>query len=187
MSNSTIKPTSIQDSLQRNWGWLIGLGLLFVVLGTIGLGMVVGITLVSVLFLGAMLVVVGVSQLIDSIQSRLWKAVVGHVLIGLLYIVAGGLVIYDPLLASSVITAFIATALILIGVTRLIMAIALRGSSGWGWLFFAGLVAIILGGLILAQWPWSGLWVIGLFISIELIVNGWTYIFLAFAIKNSQD
>jgi uncharacterized membrane protein HdeD (DUF308 family) len=33
--------------------------------------------------------------------------------------------------------------------------------------------------MILARWPVSGLWVIGLFVAIEMIFGGWTYIFIA--------
>ena len=171
--------------LKRNWGWLLGLGILFVILGCIGLGMVVGLTIASVLFLGVLLIVAGVSQIIDVFKSSQWKGVFWHALIAVLYIIGGGIVIYDPILASTFITVLIAWVLIIIGVTRLIMASVLREAAGWGWLVFAGIMAIILGILILMQWPYSGLWVLGLFIAIELIVNGWTYIFIALAIRRT--
>ena len=174
------------NGLRRNWGWLLGLGILFVILGSIGLGMVVGLTLVSILFLGILLVIAGFSQLIDVFTSREWRGILWHTLIALLYLVGGGFVIHDPLLASTFVTALIAWGLIIIGVTRLIMAGALRQAAGWGWLVLAGLSAIVLGVLILAQWPMSGLWVIGLFIAIEMLINGWTYIFLAFAIRRGK-
>ncbi|HAU2340623.1 TPA: HdeD family acid-resistance protein, partial [Legionella pneumophila] len=54
------------------------------------------------------------------------------------------------------------------------------------WLLLAGITAIILGILILMQWPVSGLWIIGLFIAIELIVTGWTYIFIAISVKMAK-
>ena len=93
--------------------------------------------------------------------------------------------IYDPILASTLITVLLAWVLILIGITRLIMASVLRDEAGWGWLVIAGLIAIVLGLLILLQWPFSGLWVLGLLIAIELLVNGWTYIFIALAIRRT--
>ena len=42
---------------------------------------------------------------------------------------------------------------------------------------------IILGGLILAEWPYSGLWIIGLFVGIDLIIAGWTWIVVSLAAK----
>ncbi|GGI84062.1 HdeD family acid-resistance protein [Legionella impletisoli] len=170
-------------SLRRSSGWLLALGVLFVILGCIGLGMVVGLTLVSVFFLGILLLIAGFSQLVDVFKSKDWHGSLWHALIAVLYLIGGGVILYQPLLASTIITAIIASVLIIIGVIRLIMAFSLRGSSGWGWMLFAGIVAILLGVLILAQWPWSGLWVIGVFISVELIVNGWSYIFIALAIR----
>ena len=65
------------------------------------------------------------------------------------------------------------------------MASILREALGWFWLVLAGFTAIVLGVLILLQWPYSGLWVIGLFIAIELIVNGWAYIFIAIAARKA--
>ncbi len=175
----------VPAELKRSWGWLLGLGILFVLLGCIGLGMVVGLTLASVLFLGVLLIVAGLSQMIDVFRSKQWKAAVWHALIAILYLFGGSLVIYDPILASELITVLLAWILIFIGITRLIMASMLREALGWFWLVLAGFTAIILGVLILLQWPYSGLWVIGLFIAIELLVNGWAYIFIAIAARKA--
>jgi uncharacterized membrane protein HdeD (DUF308 family) len=49
-----------------------------------------------------------------------------------------------------------------------------------------GIVSILLGGIIVLQWPVSGLWVIGLFVAIELILNGWSYVFVAFAARKAR-
>lgn len=169
--------------LKRGWGWLLALGILFVILGCIGMGMVVGLTLASMLFLGILLIIAGCSQFVDVFKAQHWKAVAWHALIAVLYIIGGCLVIYDPFLVSALITALLASVLIIIGLARFIMAMRLKGEPGWGWLLFAGLIAIALGVMILMHWPISGLWVIGLFIAIEMIVDGWTYIFLALGLR----
>lgn len=182
MSNSN---RVVAADLQRNWGWLLGLGILFVLLGFIGLGMTVGLTLVSMYFFGILFIVAGIAQIADVFKSHHWKGIVGHALIAVLYVMGGAYILYDPFLASAVITTLIAWILILVGITRIIMAFVLRHAAGWGWLLFAGLTAIILGVLILMQWPYSALWVIGMFIAIELFVNGWTYIFMAIGMRRS--
>ncbi len=183
------KTQSILDPLpaefKRNWGWLLGLGILFVLLGFIGLGMMVSLTLVSVLFLGIILMIAGLFQIIDVFKSKHWRGALWHALVGILYLIAASMIIHDPILASEAITAVIAWILIFIGIARLMMAIELRHAVGWGWLLFAGLTAIVLGILILMQWPYSGLWVLGMFIAIELLVNGWTYIFIAIASRRT--
>ena len=169
--------------LKRNWGWILGFGILFLILGCIGLGMVVGLTLVSMIFFSALLIIAGITHIVDVFKHRDWKGIIWQALIAALYIVAGCVVFYDPFLASTLITAILASLLIVIGITRIIMAFALKDSTGWIWLLLAGITAVILGILILIQWPISGLWVIGLFIAIEMIVTGWTYIFIALSLR----
>ena len=184
--NGTENIGHIPSILKRSWGWLLGLGILFIVMGSIGLGMVVGITMASMFFLGVLLIIAGVSQIIDVFKCRQWKGALSHALVAVLYVAGGCLVIYDPLLASTLITAALAGVLIVIGMVRILMATMLRhDEKGWGWLFLAGLAALVLGILILMQWPFSGLWFIGLFIAIELMIAGWTYVFLAFAIRGA--
>ncbi len=175
----------VSNSLKRNWGWLLALGILFEVLGLVGLGMTVSLTMASMLIFGIFIIIAGVFQIADALRSHRWRADFWHAVIGLLYVIAGGIIIYDPILASAVLTALIAWLLIVIGITRMVMAIILRNMEGWAWLMIAGLMAIILGIIILAHWPISGLWVIGLFIAIELIFNGWSYIILALTIRRS--
>lgn len=183
MPRKKIQMDLVPPELQRNWGWLLGLGILFILMGTLGLGMVVGLTLASMFFLGVLLIIAGIFQIIDTFKCKKWRGALLHAFIALLYIFGGCIVIYDPLLASSLITAAIAGVLIVIGATRLFMATMLRDAKGWGWMFLAGLAALVLGILILLQWPVSGLWFIGLFIAIELLITGWTYVFLAFSMR----
>ncbi len=174
------------DALRRNWGWLLGLGIVLVFLGCIGLSMVIGLTLVSMYFFAALLLISAISHFIDIFKHRDWKGIFWQAIIAVLYLIGAGVVLYDPFLASTLITALLAGILIVIGITRIILALSLKDAQGWGWLLFAGITAIILGILIIMQWPISGLWVIGMFIAIDMIVNGWTYIFIALSVRASS-
>lgn len=183
MSRDKSEQTSL--NVNRSWGWVLGLGILFIILGCIGISMVVGLTVLSMMFFGALLVVAGLSNVVDVIKHKEWKGMIWQALIAVLYIVGGFVVFYDPLLASSIITALLAGVLIVIGITRIIMAMSLKSAQGWAWLMLAGITALILGVLIMIQWPVSGLWVIGLFIAVELIVTGWTYVIIAFSSRKA--
>lgn len=187
MANTKDTITAVPDTLKRHWGWLLCLGTLLMVMGCIGLGMEIGLTLVSMYFFAALLIISGISHFIDSFKFTKWNVALWQILISILYLVGAGIVFYDPFLASAVITAFLAWVLIIIGVSRMIMVMSLKDSQGWGWLLFAGITAVILGVLILMQWPVSGLWVIGMFIAIDMIVSGWTYIFIALALRPSKQ
>lgn len=169
--------------LKKNWAWMLALGILMVILGTIGMGMTMALTMVSMLYFGILLMFGSGVQLVEVFRSEGWKGRIWHVLIAVLYLVAGITVVSNPALASATLTLFIAASLIAIGVLRLVIAIQMRGIPGWVWTLLGGVVAMMLGGMIMAQWPVSGLWVIGLFISIEMIFAGWSHIMIALAAK----
>jgi uncharacterized membrane protein HdeD (DUF308 family) len=170
---------------KTNWGWLLALGIVSVILGTIGLGMAFTLTLAGVLLFGVLLAVTGLFQLIDAFKCTGWKGTALHVLIGLLYLGAGAVAIIDPVNAAIALTLVLGITFIAVGILRLIMAFQHRGSRGWVWALLGGIVSLVLGAIIILGWPVSGLWIIGLFIAIELIVNGWTYIFIAVAARRA--
>jgi uncharacterized membrane protein HdeD (DUF308 family) len=173
--------------LQKHWGWLLALGLLSLALGTVGVWMTFEMTLASILLFGVLLVVGGVSQLIQAISCKGWKSILWHVLIGALYVAAGVVIVDDPLLASVTLTLVLAGLLVGVGVSRVILAFQLRPAQGWYWPLLSGAISVLLGGMIIAHWPLSGFWVIGLFVSIELIFNGWSYVFVALAARKAGE
>jgi uncharacterized membrane protein HdeD (DUF308 family) len=144
----------------------------------------VALTIASVLLFGALLVVGGIAQLIQTFRANGWKSVALHAVIALIYLVAGALALFDPVAASLSLTIFIAAMLVAVGVLRAVMAFHMRPISGWGWVLFGAVLSILLGVLIFIQWPVSGLFAIGLFVAIELIIDGWSCIFFALAAKS---
>jgi len=174
---------AIFGELEQNWGWLLAFGILSILLGTAGLGMTFMLTELSLVFFGALLIVGGVFQVLDAIKCRGWKSIAWNILIALLYIGAGLVAVLHPVLAGISLTLIIAWILIAVGVLRAFMAFQIRPANGWYWPLISGLVSLVLGGMILAEWPQSGLWIIGLFIAIELIMHGWAYLFIAFAAR----
>jgi uncharacterized membrane protein HdeD (DUF308 family) len=169
----------IGAALAKGWGWLLALGIISIILGTIGLGMTAMLSVVTVIFFGALLLVGGVIQLIDAFKHAGWKSTFWHVLIALLYIVGGIILVGDPVGGSVALTLVVAVMLIASGVSRAIMAFQARGMPGWGWLLFGAILSVVLGLMILERWPVSGLWVIGLFVAIELLINGWSCVIMA--------
>ncbi|MBK1873360.1 MULTISPECIES: HdeD family acid-resistance protein [Marinobacter] len=174
----------VVGDLSKHWGWLLALGILFIVLGTVALGMSVAVTVATVLFFGVLLAIGGVFQIIEAFKCRGWKSILMHVLIALLYIVAGVSMITEPVAGSLVLTALLGGVFVATGLLRIVMGYHLKGTGlRWGWMVFAGVVSLVLGGMIFFQWPMSALWVIGLLIAIEMIFHGWAYVMIALALK----
>jgi uncharacterized membrane protein HdeD (DUF308 family) len=176
---------AVFGELKKKWGWLLALGILLIVLGTVGLWMSFAMTLATVMLFGALLTAGGVFQLLNAFQLKGWKSTLWHVLIALLYIAAGIVIFTDPVFASLSLTIALAWILIAVGLLRILMAFQLRPANGWVWPLVSGVISILLGAMILAQWPTSGFWVIGLFVAIEMIVNGWSSVFIALAARKA--
>lgn len=172
--------------VRKNWGWMLGLGILAIVLGTVGLGRLYAVTIVGVVFFGWLILIEGGIQVVHAFQCRGWKSVVWHGLIAVLHVIAGIVVISDPLLASSLLTIFLAASILAGGVVRIVLALQHRAAGGWLWPLVSGAVSVLLGLMIWAKWPYSGLFVIGLFIAVELILNGWAMVAIALAARASS-
>lgn len=170
----------------KNWGWILALGILFIVMGMVALGMPVAMTLTTVVFFGALMLVGGIFQIIDAFKCKGWKGVVWHVLIGLLYIAAAIVIFRNPVLSSATLTAMLGGIIAAIGILRIIMGFQMKGDTGWGWLVFAGIVSLVLGGMILYRWPASSLVVIGIIVAVEMIIHGWSYIFVGLAARKAR-
>ena len=103
---------------KKNWGWMFALGILMLVLGTIGLGMSVTLSIVSMLYFGILMLFGSGVQLVQAFRSVAWRGRLGHVLIAVLYLFAGATMLTNPELASVTLTLFIAWALVVVGGLR---------------------------------------------------------------------
>lgn len=173
--------------LRRNWGWLMAAGIALVILGVLGLGAVALLSVASAIWFGAMIFVGGIVVLIDAFRHQAWKSRLLHILIGVLYVAVGVVTFVNPLVATASLTLLAGAALVATGVLRLVVAFQNRQLPHWGWIAFSGALSLLLGGMILAQWPGSSLWVLGTFFAIELIFQGWAAIALARAIRSTFD
>lgn len=173
--------------LRRNWGWLMAAGIILVLLGIFGLVAANLFTVVSVLSFGAMMLVAGGVLIADAFRREGWKSRVAVIAIGLLYIATGALVFYNPLQAVVALTILCAAMLVATGVLRIVMAFQMRELMVWGWVLASGILSLLLGIFIMVMLPQAAAWVLGTFLAIELIFQGWTYIFIARAIRSTFD
>jgi len=88
------------------------------------------------------------------------------------YGVAGYVFIAHPFHAAIAFTLFLGWAILIGGIFRAFLAFKIRAHQGAGWVLFSAAISVVLGGLIISQWPGSGLYILGLFLGIELIFAG---------------
>jgi uncharacterized membrane protein HdeD (DUF308 family) len=171
------------DGLKKNWGWAAALGVALIVLGMIAMSGAVLTTMASVMVFGWLLIIGGALELAHGFVRRAWSGFFLDVLTGVLYLVVGFMFLRDPAETALTLTLMLALALMFVGIMRIIVAVS-SGFQHWVWLLLNGIITLVLGILILNQWPESGLWVIGLFIGIDMIFYGWALVMLAVGVRN---
>jgi uncharacterized membrane protein HdeD (DUF308 family) len=166
------------SELRRSWGWFLALGILLIVLGTVALGSALLMTLASVFFFGWILIFAGVIEVVHAFWHKQWSGFFLDLLTGVLYVVVGVMMVSDPQASAALLTLLIAMFLVFEGAFRIVMSLTMRYPH-WGWLLLNGVTSLLLGVLIWRRWPVSGLWVIGLFVGIEMLLNGWSLVMLS--------
>ena len=164
------------------WWWFLLLGIVLIILGALAIGVPVMVSVVAVTLFGILLLVGGVAQIIGSFWEGEWRGLMLHLLMGILYAVVGGLLIGNPLEGLAVLTLMLAALLIVGCLFRVIVAMKMQFHV-WGWVLLSGIISIFLGVLIWADWPVISLKVIGLFLGIEMIFNGWSWTMLGLDIR----
>jgi len=165
-------------------GALIGLGILFIILGMVGVAGQVLFSLISVNVLGIFLFAGGVLQGIHAVKSAGWKSVSVQLIFAVLYIAAAIYVWAFPIPALEAITLWLAAIFFITGFLRLIAAFQHRHFAEWFWLALSAAISILMGVLIMNNFPSSSLWLPGLLIAIELLLQGWSLLFLGFAARS---
>ena len=180
---ASIERIGLQE-LKRNWGWYLALGILLIVFGTIAVGRSCLFTTMSMVFIGWLMIFAGAAQALHAFwKERGWGGFFVDLLMGILYIVVGFMILANPQATAVTLTLLIGMFLIFDGLFRIVGAISVR-LPNWGWILLNGVISLLLGIMIWRQWPLSGIWVIGLFVGIQMIFNGWSLVMLALTAKN---
>lgn len=110
-------------------------------------------------------------------------AVLWQLLLALLYGIVGIYMLMNPLLGVISLTLVLAVFLLFEGILELALYFRIRRIRHAGWVLFDGIVTLILGIFIWAQWPSSSVWVIGTLVGISLIFSGISRFMLSLAVR----
>jgi len=162
----------------HNWGWFLVFGIVLLVLGIGAIVRSVSATVASMVFFGWLLMFAGIIEFVDAFMVGHWAGFFLHLLAAILFGVTGVLILAKPLISAETVTFIMSIFFLVAGLYQLVASVWTH-LPGWGWQALNGIVASVMGGLVLAEWPVSGLWVIGLFVGIELIFAGSSWIAMA--------
>jgi uncharacterized membrane protein HdeD (DUF308 family) len=173
---------SVPESLREIWVFLLGMGIALMILGAVAISYSSLATLAMVLVFGILLLLGAIFEVVTAIWGRSWRGFFLHLLAGVLYLIAGVFLIDNPLMGELGLTLLIAACLLVGGILRIVLSVIER-FDGWGWMLLNGVVSVVLGVAIWQRWPLSGLWVIGLFVGIEMLFSGLSWVMLGLAVR----
>jgi uncharacterized membrane protein HdeD (DUF308 family) len=173
------------EAIQGHWAWILALGIILIVVGTVAVSMPLWATLTTALAFGILLLMGGIAQLIGAFWTREWSGFFLILLMGVLYLVLGVMFLRHPGEALVAMTLLLTCGLMVSGLFRIIGSLIYRFPH-WGWTLVGGVINLLLGIYIYSQWPLDSFFVLGLFVGIDLIFTGWTWVMLSLAVKDAR-
>jgi len=175
------------SALQASWGWFVALGVVMLILGFLAFGHIFVATIASVIFIGALMALAGVGQLVHAWRVKQTPGFIFWSISGLFYLIAGLFALFSPVQGASLITLLFGAMLIAVGALRIWLWFNNRGQRGWGWLGLSGVLTLLVGLLIAANWPGNSVWVLGLLLAIDLLFQGWSALLLGLVLRQRHD
>ncbi len=180
---ATPLPARRPEELREIWAFLAGMGAALILLGAIAIASSFIATLATVIVFGILLIIGALFQVVTALWGRNWRGFFLHLLGGVLYLIVGVFMIDHPIEAAAAVTLLVAIGLLASGILRIVLSLVER-FDGWGWMLLSGVISFVLGTAIWRQWPLSGLWVIGLFVGIEMLSSGLSWLMLGLAVRS---
>ncbi len=160
-----------ERGLERSFGVLALLGVVLVGAAVFGLLYTAFVTLTGVLLFGWLLLIGGVVGLVHAVVARRENFFWLGTAVAALNIAAGVVMVVRPEAAAAGLTLFAALLFLSAGSYRLVGGLVVRGAQ-FGWTVLLGVLDLLIGILVLANWPSSSLYTLGLFFSLSLLFDG---------------
>lgn len=171
----------------RNWFlWLLA-GVISLIGGVVALANPLAATMASVLLAGWMFIVVGIMTIISGFGDQGWGGRILSILLGALILFFGVSLVGHPLKGIISLTYLAGVIMLTMGVVRILLAFSARAKNLRSVLILSGVISLILGIMIFANWPQSAAVVLGIFLAVELISNGVSLIVLSLSRKSGEE
>ena len=173
--------------IAEKWGWFLALGIVLIIAGLAAIAFPLLGTIAAKTFLGWLFLIGGVLMIVHAFQAPGWQGFLWELLVGILYVIAGGYLAFFPFTGLITLAILLAVLFIAEGVFEVIQAFRVRPHEGWVWLLLSGLAALAVGVLIAIDLPARPMWALGLLVGINLLFSGWSYVFLALAGRRAHE
>jgi uncharacterized membrane protein HdeD (DUF308 family) len=169
---------------KKNAGWLVALGVLIVVAGFLAIASPLASGLSVVVLIGVALTIGGVARTIAAFSAASFGQGTLAFIGGILAFGAGLILAARPGIGLATLTLMLGAYLLVDGISGAVLAFRVRPESGWGFILFSAVMGVILGFLLLREWPLSGVWAIGTLLGVNLLVSGFSMISVGSAARS---
>ncbi|MDP2334128.1 MAG: HdeD family acid-resistance protein [Reyranella sp.] len=173
------------EPLRAKCGWIIALGVVYLVAGVVALSSVALAAVATVFLVGIMMIVAGAAEVINAFQVKSWSKFLLWALLGVLYIAAGVLTFENPLLTAKFLSLLLGVSLAVSGIVKIILAFSMKAGTSWFVVVLSGVITMAVGFVILANWPVASLYILGTFLAIDLIFTGIGWISVGLGLRAS--
>jgi uncharacterized membrane protein HdeD (DUF308 family) len=178
MSGVPLDP-DVREGLRRGWKALMAVGALAIFIGCVAILVPAVASVGTAIFIGWILVIAGAFLVAGAFAAQTVGSVVLRLLWAFLTVIVGLWLIVEPHNGTLTLTLVLGLYFLFMGVTRIAVAFAARGQQGAGLVGLSGIAGLLIGILVLVEFPSSADWAIGLLVGIDLIFAGWTLVSVA--------
>ena len=177
---------AVRDALHTNWKLFIFQGAVMIILGVLAVVAPVVATITIDLYIGWLFLFSGMVGLVAMLSADDLPAFLWSLLTAALSIVVGVLLLWKPAEGAVSLTLVLTALFIAEGLFQIVTSIAYRAviPGSWGWMLVSGIVDLALAAMIIAGWPMSATWTLGLIVGINLLTSGWAIVMTAIVGRN---
>jgi uncharacterized membrane protein HdeD (DUF308 family) len=168
---------------KKNAGWLVALGVVTVIAGLLSIASPLLSGLGVSILIGIAMVIAGVARIIGAFHAGSFGQGALAFIGGIFTFVAGVILAARPGIGLASLTLLLGGYLLVDGIAGGLLAFHVRPEKGWGWMLFSAAMGVVLGFLLLKEWPLSGLWAIGTLVGINLLLAGFSLISIGSAAR----
>ncbi len=178
--------SAMRSSLKEHWRLFTLQGVLLVILGMIAVALPQLAAVATSAFVGWLLFLSGLFRAVSLVRSTRAPGYWSSLLLAILTAILGFLLASYPLEGAVTLTMLLTGYFIIHGIATWIFAFSIKGETGrWILLLISGLIDFLLAGLVIAEWPSTALWVLGLYVGVNMLLTGFAFIFAALGARSA--
>jgi uncharacterized membrane protein HdeD (DUF308 family) len=165
---------AVRDTVRYHWQLFLTQGVIMTILGILAV-IWPGISTIAVdVYVGWLFLFSGIFGLFTMFLAQDAQAFLWMLLTAALALFVGIMLLWHPTEGAVSLTAVLTAFFIVEGIFQIVASLSYRAvfPNQWGWMLASGIADLLLAGIIIAGWPGTSTWALGLIVGVNLIPSG---------------